>query len=90
MLEFDTAQLDKCISDFESCIYTYNEKVYSFFKEINNFEGWSGDAAQKFKEKAAIEKEKYVKYGESLYKFSETLSSVLLQATNTAISSAKD
>ena len=90
MLEVDTTGLDKCISDLSSCIYTYNEKIDSFFKEINNFEGWSGEAAQRFKEKAAIEKQKYVEFGDSLYKFSDTLSSILLQVTNTAISSAKD
>lgn len=90
MLEVDTVILDKCISDFTECVSTYNDEIDSFFSEINNFNGWSGKAAITYKEMAAVEKEKYVKFGEDLYKFSDTLSSILMQITSTSVSSAKD
>ncbi len=71
-LKVDTAKYNELVSSLNTCVQLYNNSIDSFFNEINSA-SWEGDAATKYKEASAIEKAKYVSFGESMIKYVDTL-----------------
>ena len=78
------------ISDFDRCVQDYRTSVDSFFKNINQYKGWKGEAAVTYLESVNTESIKYINFGDSLLNFSTTLSGIVDNLESTLVSTAKE
>ena len=75
IIDANTTNLEKLISDLDLCAKNYNQAVDTFFKTIENSRGvvWEGDAAKEYYDRVIADKVAYVDFGEELNSFCLTL-----------------
>lgn len=86
----DIEKLKVWISDFDRCVQDYRTSVDSFFKNINQYDGWKGEAAVTYLDSVNTESIKYINFGDNLQTFSTTLSGVVDNLESTLVSTAKE
>jgi uncharacterized protein YukE len=89
-INVDIEKLRTWISDFDRCVQDYRTSVDSFFKNINRYTGWKGEAAVTYLESVNTESIKYVNFGDNLLTFSTTLSGIVDNLESTLVSTAKE
>ena len=89
LIRADIEKARNIISDFDLSIQNYKNAIDSFFKKIQEYNGWEGDAADKYLETVNAESIKYVNIGESLQGFSNLLSDVIDNLESTVSKTAK-
>lgn len=89
-VDVDIEQLKVWVSQFDRCVQDYRTSIDSFFKNINQYNGWEGKAAVTYLESVNTESIKYINFGESLLNFSTTLSGIVDNLESTLVSTAKD
>lgn len=72
-IDIDFGQVKTLVADFDRAVSNYCNSVDSFFAEINSFNGWEGDAADKYLANANAESVSYVTFGDNLKNFVTTL-----------------
>lgn len=89
-VDVDIEQLKVWISKFDRCVQDYRTSIDSFFKNINQYEGWKGEVAVTYLESVNTESIKYINFGDSLLNFSTTLSGIVDNLESTLVSTAKE
>lgn len=85
--DFDQAK--ELLIDFDRAVANFCSTIDSFFNEINSYNGWEGDAADKYLSTVNAESSKYVTFGENLNNYSNTLSEVVEKLETSFIAAAK-
>lgn len=89
-INVDIEKLKIWISDFDRCVQNYRSSIDTFFKNINQYDGWKGEAAVTYLESVNTESIKYINFGDNLQSFSTTLSGVVDNLESTLVSTAKE
>ncbi|MGM9877633.1 MAG: hypothetical protein ACI33S_03190 [Bacilli bacterium] len=89
IIRTDIEKTRTLISEFDLSVQNYKNAVDSFFKKIQEYNGWEGDAANKYLETVKAESIKYVNMGESLQSFSSLLSDITDNLETTVSKTAK-
>lgn len=89
-IKSNLVSFDELIKDFDLCVQNYNQSIDSFFKYVNQFKGWEGEAGQKYLDTIISEGSSYVDFGTSLQSFNDVLSDTLKNLNATIKSSARN
>ena len=78
------------VSDFDKCVQTLESSINSFFDEINQFDGWSGDISNKFLSNINVESNEYNRFVDSLNSFISILNDMGDNLESVLISSRRE
>ena len=88
-IDIDFDQVKTLVADFDRTVSNYCTSIDSFFDEINSFEGWKGEAADKYLSTVNSESSLYVTFGDNLKNFSKTLDETIERLESSFNSAAK-
>ena len=82
------AELETLVTDFDRSVEDYKMAIDSFFNEINQFEGWKGEAADKYLKATDKESTIYKTVGEALQNYGNTFSDTVDMVESTVSQAA--
>lgn len=88
-VDIDFNQVRTLVADFDRSVSNYCTSIDSFFNKINSYDGWEGEAADKYLSSVNSESALYITFGDNLKHFSKTLDETIERLESSFSSAAK-
>lgn len=85
----DLAQLRTLVADFDKSVQNYKFAINSFFKDIETYDSWEGDAVDTYKSSVESDSVNYYNFIDDLIDFSNELSNIIDNAESSFATATK-